>query len=115
LPEIDAYQYATLDHPARARFRALLLEAAVAARSDPEVRERLRDTINARLDVWAGAHEEWGDERGIDADINMRALLVLLVSADLGLGVLEALGADVPPPDEWAALIRALLGALEGN
>src|SRR6185295_12474934 len=36
LPEIEAYQY---EHaPERARVRALLLEAAVAARTDPEVK-----------------------------------------------------------------------------
>jgi hypothetical protein len=79
------------------------------------VRKRLRDTINARVDVWAAAHEERGDERGIDPDINMRALLVLLVSADLDLGVLEALGVDVPPPEEWGALIRALSARSKGT
>src|SRR6185369_16357635 len=57
LPDIDAYQYA---HPQqRDRVRALLLEAAVAARSDPDVRERLRDTMVPRIDMATEAHEEW--------------------------------------------------------
>ncbi len=113
LPAIDAYQFATLDDPARARLRALLLEAAVAARSDRPLRDRLRDTVNGRLDDWTAAHDAWRAAQGIDPAVDMRALVVLLVSADLGLGVLGALGAELPDPESFAALIAALLASLE--
>src|SRR4051794_18803704 len=89
LPEIDAYQY---EHaPERARFRALLLEAAAAARADAEVGDRLRETIMPRIDLATDAHEEWRERAGVDPSLDMRALVMMIWSADLGLGVLEAL------------------------
>jgi hypothetical protein len=36
--------------------------------------------------------------------------VTLFIATDLGLGVLEALGADLPEPDAWAAALRKLLG-----
>jgi len=112
LPEIDAYQFATLDDPARARLRTLLVEAAVAARAEPDVRERLRATINGRLRAWTAAHEAWKQEHGVADDVDMYALVALLVGADIGLAVLTELGAEVPPPEAWAGLVRALLAGL---
>lgn len=111
LPEIDAYQYA---HPQqRDRVRALLLEAAVAARSDPEVQERLRDTMMPRIDMATEAHEEWRDRAGVDPALDMRALVTLIWSADLGLGVLAALGVDLPDVEAWSELMRRMLTSLE--
>ena len=111
LPEIDAYQYAHAGQ--RDRVRALLLEAAVAARSDPEVRERLRDTMMPRIDMATEAHVEWRDRAGVDAALDMRALVTLIWSADLGLGVLAALGVDLPDVGAWSELMRRMLTALE--
>jgi len=111
LPEIDAYQY---EHAAeRARLRSLLLEAAGAARADEDVRERLRETLVPRIDMATEAHEEWRDRAGVDPSIDMRALVTLIWSADLGLGVLDALGVDLPDPDAWSGLMRRLLHSLE--
>ncbi|MDQ1385239.1 MAG: hypothetical protein QOG65_2618 [Actinomycetota bacterium] len=111
LPEIDAYQYA---HPQqRDRVRALLLEAAVAARSDADVRERLRDTMVPRIDMATDAHEEWRDRAGVDRALDMRALVTLIWSADLGLGVLAALGVDLPDVGAWSELMRRMLTSLE--
>jgi AcrR family transcriptional regulator len=111
LPEIDAYQFA--HHPDRERLRTLLLEAAVAARSDTETRERVNDMIEAQLELAVEVHEEWRDRAGVDASIDMRALVTLLWSADLGLGVLEALGVAAPDPQAWAELTRRLLLSLQ--
>jgi AcrR family transcriptional regulator len=111
LPEIDAYQY---EHaPQRARVRALLLEAAVAARSDPNVRERLREAMLPRIDMATEVHEEWRDRAGVDAALDMRALVTLIWSADLGLGVLDALGVELPDVSSWSDLMRRFLKALE--
>jgi AcrR family transcriptional regulator len=63
LPEIDAYQYRHLAK--RERARALLLEAAVAARTDPGVRERLRDALVPHIDMATEAHEEWRLSAGV--------------------------------------------------
>jgi len=111
LPEIDAYQYEHV--PQRDRARALLLEAAVAARADADVRERLREILLPHIDMATEAHEEWRDRAGVDATLDMRALVTLIWSADLGLGVLAALGVDLPDPSAWSALIRRLLHSLE--
>jgi AcrR family transcriptional regulator len=111
LPEIEAYQY---EHaPERARVRALLLEAAVAARSDPDIRARLREAMLPRIDMATQAQEEWRDRAGVDPGLDMRALVVLLWTADLGLGVFEAMGVELPDAKDWSALMQRLLKSLE--
>jgi AcrR family transcriptional regulator len=111
LPEIDAYQYEHV--PQRDRARALLLEAAVASRSDADVRARLRGILLPHIDMATDAHDEWRDRAGVDPALDMRALVTLIWSADLGLGVLEALGVDIPDSAAWSELIRRLLHSLE--
>jgi AcrR family transcriptional regulator len=111
LPEIEAYQY---EHaPERSRVRALLLEAAAAARTDPDVQARLRDAMLPRIDMATAAQEEWRDRAGVDPNLDMRALVTLLWSADLGLGILDALGVELPDATAWSELMRRLLMSLE--
>ncbi len=111
LPEIDAYQY---EHPSkRDRLRSLLLEAAVAARADTEVRDRLHDAVAPHIDMATAAHEEWRDRAGVDPDLDMRSLVLLLWSADLGLAMLDAIGLDRPDGATWSDLMRRLLQGLE--
>jgi AcrR family transcriptional regulator len=111
LPDIDAYQYEHVSQ--RARLRALLLDAAVAARTERDVRERLRDAMAPHLDMATEAHEEWRDRAGVDADLDMRALVLLIWSADLGLSVLDAMGVELPDPKTWSTLMRRILRSLE--
>ena len=111
LPEIEAYQY---EHAARReRVRVLLLEAAVAARTDRTVASRVSAALQPHLDMATEAQQEWRAGAGVDPDIDMAALVTLLWSADLGLGVLDALGVETPEPEVWADLLRALLHGLE--
>ena len=111
LPEIDAYQY---EHAAkRDQIRSLLLEAAVAVRTDPDVRDRLREAVTPHIDRATAAHEEWRDQAGVDAALDMRSLVLLLWSADLGLAVLDAIGIDRPDGSTWSELMRRLLQGLE--
>ncbi len=109
LPEIDAYQFASAGDAHRAHLRALLIEAAVAARTDPEVRERLAATMNGRIDEWTRLHEQWRTQHR-RKPTDTRAFVTLFIATDLGLGVLEALGAELPEPHAWAAALRKLLG-----
>jgi AcrR family transcriptional regulator len=111
LADIDAQQYAIYE--TRARFRSLLLEGAVAAKSDDSLRQRLRALVRARLESWTQAHEEAQADGAFTIDADMAALVTLLVSADLGLGVLGALDIDLPEPTAWAGLLRRMIGALE--
>jgi AcrR family transcriptional regulator len=111
LPDIDAYQY---EHPAqRERLRGLLLDAAVAARTEPEVREQLHDAMEPHLDMATEAHDEWRDRAGVDPDLDMRALVLLIWSADLGLAVLDAMGVDLPDPKVWSELVHHMLKSME--
>lgn len=111
LPDIDVYQYENVTR--RNRFRALLLEAAVAARTDPDVGERLNDAVSPHIEMATDAHKEWQDRAGVDPGLDMRALVMLLWSADLGLAVLDAMGIDRPDPHTWSELMRRLLKSLE--
>jgi AcrR family transcriptional regulator len=111
LPDIDAYQYENVTK--RDRFRTLLLEAAVAARTDPDVQERLNDAVTPHIEMATDVHEEWKERAGVDRELDMRALVLLLWSADLGLAVFDAMGFDRPDPHTWAELMRRLLKSLE--
>jgi len=111
LPDIDAYQYENVTK--RDRFRALLLEAAVAARTDPDVQERLNEAVAPHIEMATDAHDEWKERAGVDRELDMRALVMLLWSADLGLAVLDGMGFERPDPHTWAELMRRLLKSLE--
>jgi AcrR family transcriptional regulator len=111
LPDIDAYQYEHAD--ARARLRGLLLEAAAAARSDPDIRERISEAMAPRIDLATDAHEEWRERAGVDPSLDMRALVTMIWSADLGLEVLRGLGVEMPDLKTWSDLMRRLLHSLE--
>jgi AcrR family transcriptional regulator len=111
LPHIDAYQY---EHVAsRERLRTLLVEAAVAARTDPDVRDRMRDAMAPHLEMATEAHEEWRERAGVDPQLDMSALVLLIWSADLGIAVLDAMGIALPEPKVWADLMRRMLTSLE--
>jgi AcrR family transcriptional regulator len=110
LADIDAQQYAI--YQTRARLRSLLLEGAVAAKSDDSLRQRLHALVGGRLESWTRAHEEAQAEGGFTTEVDMAALVTLLVSADLGLGVLAALDIDLPDPTAWSGLLRRMIGAL---
>jgi AcrR family transcriptional regulator len=113
LPEIDAFQFAHA--PERNELRVLLLEAACAARTDPLVRDRMRDALGARIDLATDAHEEWRERSGVGADLDMRTVVLLLWAADLGLAILEANGIDPPDPEAWSALVLRMLTSLEAS
>jgi AcrR family transcriptional regulator len=86
----------------RAAMRALIVEGAAAARVDPEVRRRLRATQSEKLDEWRRIYDELQRDGQIDDDVDVDTMVAYLWSAELGLGVLEALDIDVPKPGRWA-------------
>lgn len=97
----------------RADLRALLLEGATAARSDPTVRDRLSGEQNDRLESWVAEYQTAQSAGELDPDLDMRATVMMLWSIELGLGVLEALAVDAPDPDAWADLTDRLVKAIE--
>jgi AcrR family transcriptional regulator len=112
LPQIDAHQFTAGDQPRRERLRTLLLEAAVAARTDSGVREQMQSLLTDRLDEWTVSHETWQAEARVDAALDMRSLTALLMCVELGAGVMAAVGIDEPSSQQTAALVERMLQAL---
>jgi AcrR family transcriptional regulator len=110
LAEVDSHIFA--HYPEREQLRALLVEGAVAARRDSEVRDRLGADHSQRLDQWTDVYRTWQDRGEIAGDLDVRAVVITLWSIELGLGVLEALGIDMPAPDDVARVIERLFAGL---
>lgn len=96
----------------RAGLRALLLEGAAAARQDDAVRERLGRQQADKLAEWAEKLRQWQTEGGLDQDVDVDVLVVLLYAVELGLGVLEAYGIELPEPERWVQVRQRLVGSL---
>ncbi len=101
--DIDEFVFS--NYPARSHLRALLIEGAVAARGDSELRSRLGEDQAAKIDEWAGIYGLWQERGEIDTDLDVRALLVALWAIELGVGVLESLDVDLPTPDRLGAVV----------
>jgi AcrR family transcriptional regulator len=99
----------------RAGMRALLVEGAAAARVDEEVRSKLHELQSARIADWKRIYHDIQEQQGIDPDIDMDALLIMLWATELGLGVLEAWEVDLPKPATWGRLIDRVLHSLEAR
>lgn len=99
----------------RTGLRALLVEAAAAARIDPEVERQMHAVQVAKLDEWKAIYHELQETEGLDPSVDMDALLVLLWATELGLGLLESWDVELPKPGAWAALIDRILGCLESE
>jgi AcrR family transcriptional regulator len=112
LPLIDAHQFTAGDQPRRERLRTLLLEAAVAARTDAGVREHLHRLLTDRLDEWTDSHQLWQTEAGVDAELDMRSLTALLMCVELGAGVMAAVGIGEPSSAQTAMLVERMLQGL---
>ena len=66
------------DYRARAGLRALLVEAAAAARVDPEVERQMHDLQIAKLAEWKAIYHDIQRDEGLDPDVDMDAVLVML-------------------------------------
>lgn len=93
----------------RTAMRALLVEGAAAARVDGDVRAELSTMLQAKLDEWGGVYRSIQASEHLDPDVDMDTLVTLLFSAEVGLGVLESIGVDLPRPSAWARTIERLL------
>ena len=92
----------------RVALRALLLEGAVAARHDPEIRERLGPPQTEALAEWAQRVRDHAAEVDLDPDLDLDALFKLFWAVELGLGLLEAYGIELPDPETSAEMVARL-------
>ena len=100
---------------ARAAMRALIVEGAAAARVDPDVRRRLGATQSEKLDEWRRIYHELQEAGQIEDDVDVDTMVTYLWSAELGLGVLEALDVEVPKPGRWAKTANRVARAFAGQ
>jgi TetR/AcrR family transcriptional regulator, cholesterol catabolism regulator len=100
-------------YPERTDLRALLVEGAAAARNDSAVRERLAAEQGERFESWVSEYESAQERGDLDAGVDMRAVVLMLWSIELGLGVVEAIGLKPPDPDAWAELTHRLIETIE--
>lgn len=112
LPEIVGRQFARQGDVGRKRLRLLLMNAAAAARSDPDVRERLEPLLRNRLAGWTDAYVDWQRAAGVDSDLDMATLVALLISIDMGIAVLDELGVGPIDGNAAAVLVQRMLTSL---
>jgi AcrR family transcriptional regulator len=86
----------------RRRLRALIVQGAAAAQTDDETRERLRDEQLAHLKRWIDGYEANRGRLGIDPSVDMQSAVLYSWAAEVGLGVLEALGIEPRTRKGWA-------------
>lgn len=86
----------------RRQLRALILQGAAAALTDDETRDRLRDEQMAYLQSWIDAYTEHRDELGLDPQLEIRDAVLYTWAAEVGLGVLEAMGIEPRSKKSWA-------------
>jgi AcrR family transcriptional regulator len=112
LPEIDGFQFTSGEAPRRQRLRMLMIEAAVAARTDAAVRDQLAALLQERLSEWTESHEKWQQAARVDEDLDMRQLTALLMCIEIGAGVMTSAGIDAPTGEQTALLVERMLQGL---
>jgi AcrR family transcriptional regulator len=97
----------------RAGLRALLVEAAAAARIDPEVKRQLHALQTAKLDEWKEIYTRLQASEDLDPSVDMDAVVIMLWATELGLGLLEAWEVELPKPAAWGRVVDRVIGSLE--
>ncbi len=90
------------EYPKRRRLRALIVQGAAAAHTDPETRDRLREEQRAHLRLWVDGYKKQRARQGIDATVDLEAMVLYTWAVELGLGVLEAVGIEPGSRKGWA-------------
>jgi AcrR family transcriptional regulator len=112
MPLADYLERIFWDYPRRTALRALLVEAAAAARIDSDVRALVHDVLAEKQDEWTVIYREIWQREALDPEVDPQSLHVLLFAAELGMGVLEALDVDLPKPTVLGRLVGRLVSSL---
>ncbi len=97
------------DYERRTSLRRLILEGASASRWDPVAQQRLRQVQQEHMGLWATAFEVWASAHDVEVPFPMLAIVTAFWSAELGLGLLEAMGVETPPAPDLAQLFETML------
>ncbi len=90
------------DFRKRRRLRALIVQGAAAAQTDEETRKQLRDEQLSHLRSWIKGYEQARDRLGIDPTVDLQAAVLYTWAAEVGLGVLEAVGIEPRSRKGWS-------------
>ncbi|MBU6329679.1 MAG: TetR family transcriptional regulator [Acidobacteria bacterium] len=99
---VEILRSKSYDYSRRRSLRALILQGAAAALTDPETRERLRDEQMRHIRSWIDGYEATRAELEIDPSVDLQAAVLYTWSAEVGLGVLEAIGIEPRTRKGWA-------------
>jgi AcrR family transcriptional regulator len=94
---------------------ALLLEAFVAARRDPEVRRLMQGALDLRGDRLADLVAEAQATGAIDPALDAEAVVRFCHAVGFGFLLFRAVELDLPAPGPWEDLIARLVDALDVN
>jgi AcrR family transcriptional regulator len=92
--------------------QALLLEAFVAARREPELAAMLRDVITEQGSELSHLIEEAKRTGALDPDLDSFSVVRFCHAVGLGFLLFGALGLERPNAEPWEALIARLIGAV---
>lgn len=92
--------------------RALLLEAFVAARRDPDVALLLRGALEQRAAELAALIDAGKAEGLIDPGLDTAAVVHFAHAVGLGFVLSGTVGADTPDPAAWNELIVRVVGSV---
>lgn len=96
----------------RRRLRALMVQAAAAAQTDPETKARLRDEQRAHIKAWIAGYERERERLGIDPAVDVEAALLYTWAVELGLGVLESFDIEPKRAAGWADIHNRMARSL---
>lgn len=96
----------------RQELRALIVQGAAAAQTDPETRQRLHNEHRSHLDLWISGYERQREVLGIDPSVDLETAVLFTWAAEIGLGLLEVLGIS-PSPEGWADAYDRLVRGLK--
>src|SRR3990170_3765809 len=94
---------------------ALLLEAFVAARRDPEVRRLMQGALDLRGDRLADLVAEAQSTGAIDPALDAEAVVRFCHAVGFGFLLFRAVELDLPAAGPWEDLIARLVDALEAD
>ena len=94
---------------------ALLLEAFVAARRDPEVRRLMQSTLDLRGDRLSDLVAEAQATGAIDPALDAEAVVRFCHAVAFGFLLFRAVDLDLPDPGPWEDLIARLVDALDAR
>lgn len=92
--------------------QALLLEAFVAARREPELARMLRKLLAERAGELTHLVDEAQAAGVIDPELDPLSIVIFCHAVSLGFLLLGALEVEGPESDPWEALIQRLVGAV---